>query len=83
MLFSSPRYVLVQQSSGAFEKTEVHHLLFERESKNNPQSEHIVQACNPSTWEAEAQEFYFEGKPEQLNEETPEFQRGLRSGVGW
>lgn len=35
--------------SGTFEITEVDHLLFEREPKNNPQSGHIVQACNPST----------------------------------
>lgn len=59
--------------SGAFEITKVDHLLSERESKNNPQSGHIVQACNPSTWEAEAQELYFEGQSVQLNEETPEF----------
>lgn len=42
-----------------------------------------MQACNPSTWEAETQELYFEGQPEQLNEETPEFSRGMGSGAGW
>lgn len=44
--------------SGACEITEVDHLLSERESKNNPQSGHIVQACNPNICGAEAQDLY-------------------------
>lgn len=67
MLFNFPRNVLGSLGHLKYQKTT---FSFKRESKNNPQSGHIVQACNPSTWEAEAQ-LYIEGQSEKLNEETP------------